>query len=74
MFERSGMLGGVALWSSGGTLLCPFSKKNDSCSVGVTSWILVVTKQDSSLFWWMNTFENHDFHEKTAERKTHSCS
>ena len=31
-------------------------------------WAL--TKQDSFIFWWMNTFKYHDFHDKTAERKT----
>ena len=74
LFGRSGMLGGFALWSLRRTMLCPFSRGVTLANLKWNQWYYSLTKQDSSFFWWMNTFENHDLHDKIAEGKTHSCS
>ena len=68
------MLGGCALWSFRRTMLCPFSKGVTLAYLKWNQWNWSLTKQDSSFFWWMNTFKNHDLHDKTVEGKTHSCS
>ena len=73
LFERSGMMWRFTLWSLRGTMLCPFSKGMTLYHLKRDQWYWLLTKQDSSFFWWMNTFKNHDLHDKTAERKTHPC-
>ena len=68
------MLRGFALWSLRRTMLFPFSKGVTLAYLKWNQWYWLLTKQDSSFFWWMNTFKNHDLHDKTTEGKTHSCS
>ena len=67
MWER------FTLWCFGGILLFPFSRRVTFAHLERHQGYWALTKQDSFIFWWMNTFKYHDFHDKTAERKTHPC-
>jgi len=68
LFGRSGT------WSFRRTMLCPFSRGVALAHLKWNQWYWLLTKQDSSFFWWTNTFKNHDLHEKTVEGKTNSCN
>ena len=73
MTERSDMWNRFTLWRFGRILFFSFNRRVTFAHLKGHQGYRALTKYDCSISWWTNTFKYHDFHDKTAKRKTHLC-